>query len=115
MPLFEQLTSLLVYHKPPNPRAFLIEQLSAIQRETTLADLDKIDTFSMFDTRDLDALFRLMDPAESGYVTNSQVRMALADMRALSNDVQSQLENGPERFTAEQFRALSFEGLRKER
>ena len=41
--------------------------------------------------------------------------VALADMRALSDEAQDRLEAGPEKYTQEQFRELSFIGLRKER
>ena len=58
MPLFERLTSLLVYNKPEDPRAFLIKELLKIQRETKLEDIDNL---SLFDQKDLDALFRLVN------------------------------------------------------
>lgn len=106
--LFERLTSLLVFHKPANPRAFLIDQLEKIQRSSNLGEVNYL---TLFEPTDLEALFRLMDPADSGVVTSAQVAMALSDMRALSDNVSKKLEEGPATYGLEAFQKLGYEGL----
>jgi nicotinamidase/pyrazinamidase len=110
MLLFERLTTLLVYHKPENPRAFIAEQLSLIQHSQKIS-LKQIEYLTLFEPTDLEALFRLMDPAESKVVTKQQAQMALSDMRALSDNVAAKLAAGPEEYGLQAFVKLGYEGL----
>ncbi|KAE8616299.1 hypothetical protein XENTR_v10008769 [Xenopus tropicalis] len=66
--LINNLTSLLLYHRPERPREFLIKQLEKLK----YARLSDVDYPCLFDDSNLDAIFGILDPAGQGYITGTQ-------------------------------------------
>ncbi|KAM8974038.1 EF-hand calcium-binding domain-containing protein 10 [Pelodytes ibericus] len=70
MELMDNLTSLLLYHRPERPRDFLIDQLEKLK----LARLADLEYPCLFDDSNLDAVFRILDPSGQGYITGTQYK-----------------------------------------
>ncbi|KAE8616295.1 hypothetical protein XENTR_v10008769 [Xenopus tropicalis] len=85
--LINNLTSLLLYHRPERPREFLIKQLEKLK----YARLSDVDYPCLFDDSNLDAIFGILDPAGQGYITGTQYMEAL---KTLGIDVRNVEEPG---------------------
>ncbi|KAG8577194.1 hypothetical protein GDO81_010096 [Engystomops pustulosus] len=96
MELVNNLTSLLLYHRPERPREFLITQLEKLK----LARLADVEHPCLFDETNVDAIFRILDPSGQGYITGTQYIEAL---KTLGVDVVN-LPHPPEKITQEVFR-----------
>lgn len=80
--LLEELTAMLLYHQPDDPKAFLIQQLEAL-RQAKPADRGAArlaEPAGLFSLADLDALFDVFDIEKKGVLSLAQYRQALADM-----------------------------------
>ncbi|XP_018424127.1 PREDICTED: EF-hand calcium-binding domain-containing protein 10-like [Nanorana parkeri] len=66
--LVNNLTGLLLYHRPERPREFLISQLEKLK----LARLADLDYPCLFDESNVEAVFGILDPAGQGYITGTQ-------------------------------------------
>ncbi|XP_028306811.1 EF-hand calcium-binding domain-containing protein 10 [Gouania willdenowi] len=73
MELMENMTSLLFYHRPENPREFLIEQLEQLRKSQS--DGEKAP--NLFNDSNLQAVFKILDPANTNYITFAQYKQAL--------------------------------------
>ncbi|MEE6481312.1 hypothetical protein FKM82_012828 [Ascaphus truei] len=73
MELVNNLTSLLLFHRPERPREFLIKQLEKLK----LARLLDGDYPCLFDDSNLDAVFGILDPSGQGHITGTQHMEAL--------------------------------------
>lgn len=71
--LLQQLTAELVYHKPDNPREFLIRKLQKRQ-EQSLADIPRV---SLLTDEDLGTMFGMLDPIGQGQLSGKQVMQGL--------------------------------------
>ncbi|CAF90306.1 unnamed protein product [Tetraodon nigroviridis] len=100
MELLENLSSLMFYHRPEDPRAFL-----AAQRSGGPAP-------SLFGSDDLDALFGMLDPTGQNYITVAQYKQAV---RTLGIQEVNQRPDGfnEDRISPESFKAEAMEGLRR--
>ncbi|XP_040268635.1 EF-hand calcium-binding domain-containing protein 10 [Bufo bufo] len=96
MELVNNLTSLLLYHRPDRPREFLITQLEKLK----LARLADVEYPCLFDESNVDAVFGILDPSGQGYITGTQYIEAL---KTLGVDV-SNLPDPPEKITQEVFK-----------
>ncbi|XP_044132703.1 EF-hand calcium-binding domain-containing protein 10 [Bufo gargarizans] len=96
MELVNNLTSLLLYHRPDRPREFLITQLEKLK----LARLADAEYPCLFDESNVDAVFGILDPSGQGYITGTQYIEAL---KTLGVDV-SNLPYPPEKITQEVFK-----------
>ncbi|XP_073508335.1 EF-hand calcium-binding domain-containing protein 10 isoform X1 [Phyllobates terribilis] len=96
MELVNNLTSLLLYHRPERPREFLITQLEKLQ----LARVADVEYPCLFDESNVDAVFGILDPSGQGYITGTQYTEAL---KTLGVDV-SNLPAPPEKITQEVFK-----------
>ncbi|XP_075713404.1 EF-hand calcium-binding domain-containing protein 10 [Rhinoderma darwinii] len=96
MELVNNLTSLLLYHRPERPREFLITQLEQLK----LARLADVDYPCLFDESNVDAIFGILDPSGQGFVTGTQYIEAV---KTLGVDV-SNLPAPPEKLTREVFK-----------
>ncbi|KAM4746968.1 EF-hand calcium-binding domain-containing protein 10 [Rhinophrynus dorsalis] len=94
--LMNNLTSLLLYHRPERPKEFLIDQLKKL-KHARLADMDYP---CLFDDSNLDAIFGILDPSGQGYITETQYVEAL---KTLGIEV-SNLKESPEKITLEVFK-----------
>ncbi|DBA04406.1 TPA: hypothetical protein N0F65_010002 [Lagenidium giganteum] len=73
--LFEGMCTLLLFHRPENPRDFLADHLTDIKKaKLTHTDLP------FFDEKDLDAMFRAFDTTELGFITPQQYEEALRNL-----------------------------------
>ncbi|KAM9311744.1 EF-hand calcium-binding domain-containing protein 10 [Gastrophryne carolinensis] len=73
MELVNNLSSLLLYHRPERPREFLITQLEKLK----LARLADMEYPCLFDESNVEAVFGILDPAGQGYITGAQYTEAL--------------------------------------
>ncbi|XP_053320245.1 EF-hand calcium-binding domain-containing protein 10 [Spea bombifrons] len=96
MELMNNLTSLLLYHRPERPREFLINELEKLK----LARIADVEYPCLFDESNLDAVFRILDPSGQGYITGAQFMEASKTLGVNSNN----FVNLPERITLEVFK-----------
>uniref|UniRef100_A0A667Y004 Si:dkey-42p14.3 n=1 Tax=Myripristis murdjan TaxID=586833 RepID=A0A667Y004_9TELE len=68
--LFDNLTSMLFFHRPENPREFLIEKLEQLRS----SKLRRVPGPSLFDSSNVDALFGILDPSNQGHITFAQYK-----------------------------------------
>ncbi|TMW55024.1 hypothetical protein Poli38472_013786 [Pythium oligandrum] len=73
--LFDGLGTLLLFHRPENPRAFLAQQLGEMQ----LAKQNQSHV-PFFEEQDLDAMFEAFDIKDQGYITPAQYEQALRSL-----------------------------------
>lgn len=71
--LFQQLTAELVYHKPDNPREFLIRELQKRQKQP-LSELPRV---SLLSDDDLSTMFNMLDPIGTQQLSGKQVMQGL--------------------------------------
>ncbi|KAJ8249634.1 hypothetical protein COCON_G00228500 [Conger conger] len=74
--LMNNLTSMLFFHRPENPREFLITQLALLKASR----LRPLDCPCLIDESNLDAVFGILDPVKQGYITLAQYKQALATL-----------------------------------
>jgi len=98
--LFQNLSTLLMYHKPRDPQKFLITELTKRQNDT------KNNCF--FTDNDLETMFKMLDPIDKGVITGKQVSFALENLGISSSKMQSEI-NGD--FTLDQWKSLAKESL----
>uniref|UniRef100_A0A1A8JHJ7 EF-hand calcium binding domain 10 n=1 Tax=Nothobranchius kuhntae TaxID=321403 RepID=A0A1A8JHJ7_NOTKU len=67
--LVENLTSMLLFHKPENPREFLVEQLEQLKIYGSGPEL--------FNSSNVTAVLRILDPMNKQYITFAQYKHAL--------------------------------------
>ena len=68
--LFQELGTLLMYHKPTDPRSFLIEQLQILQEKQKLEVLGS----SIFTQEDIKTMFGMFDPTGKGSINGDQCK-----------------------------------------
>ena len=73
--LFEELGTALLFHKPNDPKAFLIKQLQAIK-----AKKDEAASTSIFNEVDLRAIYGMYDWEKKGSITGEQYAQALGNL-----------------------------------
>uniref|UniRef100_A0A3P9NEB1 EF-hand calcium-binding domain-containing protein 10-like n=2 Tax=Poecilia reticulata TaxID=8081 RepID=A0A3P9NEB1_POERE len=71
--LMDNMTSMLLFYRPENPKEFLIEQLELLKvsRESGMRGPN------LFDNSNLTALYGIMDPANQKYISFAQYKQAL--------------------------------------
>nr|XP_046249901.1 EF-hand calcium-binding domain-containing protein 10 [Scatophagus argus] len=74
--LMDNLTSMLFYHRPENPREFLIEQLEQLKSSQQTGVIGP----NLFNNSNLEAVFRILDPTDQKYITFSQYKHALTTL-----------------------------------
>uniref|UniRef100_K3WBI5 EF-hand domain-containing protein n=1 Tax=Globisporangium ultimum (strain ATCC 200006 / CBS 805.95 / DAOM BR144) TaxID=431595 RepID=K3WBI5_GLOUD len=73
--LFEGMGTLLLFHRPENPRQFLAQHLAEIQR----AKQSQVHV-PFFEEHDLEAMFAAFDVTDRGYITPEQYDQALKNL-----------------------------------
>ncbi|EPZ31465.1 hypothetical protein O9G_002934 [Rozella allomycis CSF55] len=75
--LFERMMSSLLYYRPENPKAFLIEQLKLYEQFKELRP-----PILVFNRDDIAALFKTLDVTRKGYISFEQYEQALKNLGA---------------------------------
>eukprot|EP00245_Coleochaete_scutata_P006783 TRINITY_DN21568_c0_g1_i1.p1 TRINITY_DN21568_c0_g1~~TRINITY_DN21568_c0_g1_i1.p1 ORF type:complete len:139 (-),score=16.55 TRINITY_DN21568_c0_g1_i1:21-437(-) len=86
--LFEAMTRSLIYEKPKNPRAFLVQRLFNYQQA------DRLDPF--FSDADLGILFGMFDITNKGVISDAQCNKAFGALGCEWAEVKSEELGGPE-------------------
>ncbi|ORX84016.1 hypothetical protein BCR32DRAFT_266591 [Anaeromyces robustus] len=71
--IIQQLTTMLFYIQPENPKKFLIDKLIHIKEK-------KLDAYTYFTEENLKALFKIFDVTEKGYISTKQYLCAMNDI-----------------------------------
>ncbi|KAG4099174.1 hypothetical protein H8356DRAFT_1668437 [Neocallimastix lanati (nom. inval.)] len=71
--IITQLTTMLFYTQPSNPKKFLINKLTHIKDK-------KLDAYTYFTEENLKALFKIFDVTDKGYISNKQYLCAMKDI-----------------------------------
>jgi len=74
--LFEKLCTQLVYHKPEEPKAFLVKELQNMQKQRR----SEMTRLTLLTSEDLDTMFHMLDPVGKGELQGRQVVKALAGL-----------------------------------
>ncbi|XP_034031707.1 EF-hand calcium-binding domain-containing protein 10 [Thalassophryne amazonica] len=74
--LMQNLTSMLLFYRPDDPREFLIEQLEQLKISQQSGGKGP----SLFDSSNIDALFRMLDPTNQKYITFAQYKSVLTSL-----------------------------------
>ncbi|KAM9352647.1 EF-hand calcium-binding domain-containing protein 10 [Symphorus nematophorus] len=74
--LMDNLTSMLFFYKPENPREFLVKQLEQLR----ISQQSGGQGPNLFNETDLDAVLRILDPANQKYITFAQYKHALTTL-----------------------------------
>merc|ERR1712217_954115 len=72
MELFNDLCAATAFHKPPNVRSFLFQQLQLREQEGAEA--------GFFEDQEIDAVFGLADLMQTGVISEKQARVALLSL-----------------------------------
>ncbi|XP_059143112.1 EF-hand calcium-binding domain-containing protein 10-like [Physella acuta] len=78
MDLFNNLTAQLIYKRPDNPKAFLIQTLEKLQQSRAM----KGEHPCLFDESNITAVFGMLDPTGRGYITLKQYNEAMLTVGA---------------------------------
>ncbi|XP_029909363.1 EF-hand calcium-binding domain-containing protein 10 [Myripristis murdjan] len=106
--LFDNLTSMLFFHRPENPREFLIEKLEQLRS----SKLRRVPGPSLFDSSNVDALFGILDPSNQGHITFAQYKEALMALGV--RDIKEHPEGvNEDRISRETFEREATEGLQR--
>ncbi|GLE09843.1 hypothetical protein PINS_up021757 [Pythium insidiosum] len=73
--LFDGLGTLLLFHRPDEPRAFLAQHLADLQRSK-----QNQSHVAFFEEQDLDAMFASFDVNDQGFITPAQYDQALKSL-----------------------------------
>ncbi|ORX61053.1 EF-hand calcium-binding domain-containing protein 10-like protein [Piromyces finnis] len=71
--IITQLTTMLFYLQPENPKKFIAEKLVHIKEK-------KLDAYTYFTEENLKALFKIFDVTEKGYISTKQYLSAMEDI-----------------------------------
>ncbi|XP_068595900.1 EF-hand calcium-binding domain-containing protein 10 [Brachionichthys hirsutus] len=71
--LMDNLSGLLLFHRPENPREFLIDQLEQLKS----SQQGGVKGPNLFSSINLDAVFGMLDPADQKSITYAQYQHAL--------------------------------------
>ncbi|XP_062858527.1 EF-hand calcium-binding domain-containing protein 10 [Trichomycterus rosablanca] len=106
--LMNNLTSMLLFHRPDRPREFLIAKLEQLGA----SKLSEADSPCLFDDSNLDAVFGILDPTNQGHISYIQYKEALKILGIKNfNECPNGLEN--DRISLETFKREAKDGLLK--
>ncbi|XP_029951648.1 EF-hand calcium-binding domain-containing protein 10 [Salarias fasciatus] len=106
--LMESLTSMLFFHRPENPREFLIQQLEQLKR----AQQGGCEAPNLFDDSNLDAVFGILDIADEKYITFAQYQQALTTL-GIKNINECPEGVNEDKISRETFKQEAMRGLKK--
>ncbi|KAM8892911.1 EF-hand calcium-binding domain-containing protein 10-like [Spinachia spinachia] len=106
--LMENLSGLLLFHRPDNPREFLVEQLEQLK----LSQQSGKKGPNLFNNANLDAIFGILDPINQKYITLAQYKHALTTL-GIQNINECPDGVNEDRITRETFKTEAIEGLQR--
>ncbi|XP_041854083.1 EF-hand calcium-binding domain-containing protein 10 [Melanotaenia boesemani] len=71
--LMDNLTSMLLFHRPENPREFLVEELKKLK----VSQQTGVKGPNLFNNFNLDAVLGILDPTNQKHISFAQYRHAL--------------------------------------
>ncbi|XP_037623708.1 EF-hand calcium-binding domain-containing protein 10 [Sebastes umbrosus] len=74
--LMDNLTSMLFFYRPDNPREFLVEQLKKLK----ISQQSGLNGPNLFNDSNLDAIYGILDPTNQKYITFAQYKEALTTL-----------------------------------
>ncbi|CAH8534509.1 unnamed protein product [Dicrocoelium dendriticum] len=83
--LFNNLTSLLIYNQPDNPRKFMLETLCRLRESRGL----QCEPPSLFTQKNAEAIFDMLDPCEKRAISYKQYCHALETLGITKYDTKS--------------------------
>eukprot|EP00051_Salpingoeca_urceolata_P028436 m.486875 g.486875 ORF g.486875 m.486875 type:complete len:137 (+) comp24647_c0_seq1:261-671(+) len=111
--LMQSLTAQLVFHRPENPRAFLIEHVEKLKSARDAGGAGEAGAVpTLFDAGNATALFKTMDPTGKGYISREQYRTAMKTLyvNEFNDEPDGYVEN---RITLETFQRESADAVAK--
>lgn len=103
--LLDNLTAQVVFHRPDNPKEFMIDQLTQLKN----AKSTKKDYPCLFDIGNIEAMYHLMDPEGRGFITSAQFAEAMRTLGITSFTLKAKTD----RITLEMFSREAKDGLLK--
>ncbi|XP_072181585.1 EF-hand calcium-binding domain-containing protein 10-like [Diadema setosum] len=76
MELFHNITGQLVFHRPDNPKAFMIDYIEKLKEGRTT----QMNYPCLFDDTNIESVFGMLDPTKKGHITLEQYREAMATL-----------------------------------
>ncbi|XP_026167908.1 EF-hand calcium-binding domain-containing protein 10-like isoform X2 [Mastacembelus armatus] len=104
--LMDNLTSMIFFYRPDNPRAFLIEQLEQIK----ISQQNAVKGPNLFNNSNLDAIFGIMDPSNRRYITLAQYKQALITL-GIKNINECPEGANEDRISHDTFKTEAMQGL----
>ncbi|XP_049430542.1 EF-hand calcium-binding domain-containing protein 10 [Epinephelus fuscoguttatus] len=106
--LMDNLTSMLFFYRPENPREFLVEQLEQLK----LSRQSGVKGPHLFSSANLDAVFGILDPTNQNYITFAQYKHALTTLGI--KDINECPEGvNEDKISHETFKTEAIQGLRR--
>ncbi|XP_045893755.1 sorting and assembly machinery component 50 homolog A isoform X3 [Micropterus dolomieu] len=106
--LMDNLTSMLFFYRPENPREFLIEQLEQLK----ISQQSGMRGPNLFNNANLNAVFGILDPANQKYITFAQYKQALTTLGI--KDINECPEGvNEDRISHETFKTEAMQGLQR--
>ncbi|KAM7002793.1 EF-hand calcium-binding domain-containing protein 10 [Tautogolabrus adspersus] len=106
--LLDNLTSMLFFHRPENPREFLVEQLKQLK----LSQQSGVKGPNLFNNANLNAIFGILDPIGQKYITFAQYKQALTTLGI--KDINECPEGvNEDRISQETFKTEAIQGLQR--
>ncbi|KAL6106329.1 efcab10 [Pungitius sinensis] len=106
--LMENLSCMLLFHRPENPREFLVEQLEQLK----LSQQSGKKGPNLFNNTNLDAIFGILDPTNQKYITFAQYKHALTTL-GIKNINECPDGVNEDKITHETFKTEAIEGLQR--
>jgi len=78
--LLENMTAQLVFHRPADPRAFLIDYVEKLQHRAKTLDAPTEALPTFFDANNAKAVFRTFDPSSRGWISMPQYHAAMKSL-----------------------------------
>ncbi|XP_038047796.1 EF-hand calcium-binding domain-containing protein 10-like [Patiria miniata] len=82
MELFDNITAQLVFHRPDNPKAFMIDYMEKLKEARTT----QLDFPCLFDESNIESVFGMLDPTKKGFITLDQYKQAIETLGCGSAD-----------------------------
>ncbi|XP_068452674.1 EF-hand calcium-binding domain-containing protein 10 isoform X3 [Clinocottus analis] len=106
--LMENLTAMLFFYRPEDPREFLVEQL----KELRVSQQSNMRGPSLFDNANLDTVFKILDPANQRYINVAQYKHALTTLGIKDFDESPEGVN-EDRISHDTFKREATQGLQR--
>ncbi|KAK7101750.1 EF-hand calcium-binding domain-containing protein 10-like [Littorina saxatilis] len=74
--LFNNLTSQLIYARPENPKTFITDVLTRLQKSKST----QFDLPCLFDESNIASIFGMLDPTGRGFISHQQYKEALVTL-----------------------------------